>query len=267
MGEIVNTTKLVPALFIDKTNKTTIASVAQHDIEDQKVMVFKYIQIVLCIFVLITGVVGNILVITSLSKPWRKLKSFEILALSLGMSDLLYSLANPTLSILNLWGFGRGYGDKGCRIHSWIARLASTASAWVLMVISIDRFIVIVLRPLSLADERRWKTLLVIFAIWIISGSFAVVYNLPVKIYQNGELFLCGLFYKSPEEDHAHTISAFLSDVAFPCLVTAPLCCIVVSRLQRLQHIGNDERVLEAATKRNNWQSSFWLLLWLSSIC
>ena len=119
------------------------------------------------------------------------------------------------------------------------------------MVISIDRFIAIVLRPLSLADERRWKTLLVIFAIWIISGSSAVVYNLPVKIYQNGKLFLCGLFYKSYEEDHAHTISAFLTDVVFPCLVTTPLCCIVILRLRKLQPIGNNERVLEAATKRN----------------
>ena len=244
MDEIVNTTKLVPALFVDKINKTTIASVAQHDIEDEKVMVFKYIQIVLLIFVLITGVVGNILVITSLSKPWRKLKSFEILALSLGMSDLLYSLANPTLSIFNSWGFGRGYGDTGCRIHSWIARLAYTASAWVLMVISIDRFIEIVLRPLSLADERRWKTLLVIFAIWIINGSFAVVYNLPVKIYQNGELFSANCLINLPRKTmHIH--------VAFPCLVTTSLYCIVVSRLQRLQPIGNDERVLEAATKRN----------------
>ena len=226
-------------------------SVTQHDIEYDKVMVFKYIQIVLCICVLITGVVGNILIITSLSKPWKKLKSFEILVLSLSVSDLLFSLANPTQSILNLWGFGRAYGDVGCRIHYWIAKLASTASAWVLMVIAIDRFIVIVLRPLLSADGRKWKTLMVIFATWIISGSFAVVYVLPIKIYKSGELFVCRLFYKSLEEDHMHTITVFLTDVAFPCLVTTPVCFTIILRLRKLQPIGNNERALEVTRTRN----------------
>ena len=234
------------------TNKTVNASVTPTEKEDEEIVVFEYIQIVMCFFVLITGAVGNSLVITSLSKRWRKLKSYEILVLSLAISDLLFSLANPTQSALNLiWGFGRGYGDVGCRIHYWIAKVAVTASAWVLMVISVERFAVIIVRPLSLADGQRWKTVFIILAIWIISGSFAAVYVLPLKIHQRGDLFVCALFYKSLKEDHAHTITVFLTDVAFPCLITTPLCLILISRLKKVQPIGDDEIVLESTSKRN----------------
>ena len=82
MGETVKTTTLISALFTARTNRTMNASVGLADIQDEKAVVFVYMQIVLYFIVLKTGAVGNTLVITSLSKPWRKLKSCEILVLS-----------------------------------------------------------------------------------------------------------------------------------------------------------------------------------------
>ena len=67
-------------------------------------------------------------------------------------------------------GFPKAYGDAGCQIHYWIAKMASTASAWVLMAISVQRFVAIIVRPLSFSNGEKWKTALIVLAIWIISG-------------------------------------------------------------------------------------------------
>lgn len=102
----------------------------------------KTVIITLFTIVLISGVIGNCLVIIVYSgKRCKRFVKFEKLMLLLGVFDLIASVTNPLLNIYQMvnnyqrWDFG----SVGCKIFYGIAPMSSTVSLGILLIMSIDR--------------------------------------------------------------------------------------------------------------------------------
>ncbi|XP_066912311.1 neuropeptides B/W receptor type 1-like [Clytia hemisphaerica] len=97
------------------------------------------------LIIMISGVVGNVLVIYVFGKK-RDLKTTEYLILYLGVIDLMTSVFNPSLNIYWIYyGFRTWhFGELGCKILPAIGPIMTTASGWVLLIFAAERYCAIV---------------------------------------------------------------------------------------------------------------------------
>ena len=93
----------------------------------------------------VAGVLGNAIVLITTCVRKRKsdkMRSYNLLIISLALADLIGSFFAPFVMITHLvksfsWD---GMGDIGCKIFSSMTLLGSLASAWTIVAIALSRF-------------------------------------------------------------------------------------------------------------------------------
>ena len=101
----------------------------------------KYACYVFYGMVLFFGTLGNILVFYVIGYRKKKRNSGDIYMLSLASADLLASLAAPLVMLSDLITDFSGwfYGEMLCYVMPTISPITMCASAWTLVLISVDR--------------------------------------------------------------------------------------------------------------------------------
>ncbi|BES87196.1 7 transmembrane receptor (rhodopsin family) [Nesidiocoris tenuis] len=99
----------------------------------------------------VTGIVGNALVIVVFTRFKRLKGPFSILILNLALGDLLTSILHIMVVVSSFkgkWAFSR----TGCVFYAFGVGFSGTMSIFTLAAISVERYLVIIARPMS-----RWK--------------------------------------------------------------------------------------------------------------
>ena len=215
----------------------------------------QHIQLVLCFVVITLGLMGNLTVIITFSKRWGRLRTYEVFLTSLAIADLLFSILSPTLIAFdNLAFIDLSFmGDFGCQFLNWLRVTALTVSAWTLIVISADRYMVLVWRPLIHQEPSKQAICFFIITMWAVASSLGMLYFFRVKMYSHPfrPTYFCGIVYKDPEEDWIHTSLLFVFQMAIPILTLTVLYSLMVRTLKSTELVHLNSRAKEIRYRRN----------------
>ncbi|XP_014681414.1 PREDICTED: orexin receptor type 2-like, partial [Priapulus caudatus] len=167
-----------------------------------------YVESVLLIIMMTTAIIGNILVIVSVTR-YRKMRTVtNYFVLSLAISDLLFATHVPIIIITRItvdWVIG----DIPCKLVDYMMFVSAINSILTLMVISIDRRIVICVSSRNRMTRRRGAQW--IAATWLVSIVFSVpiaLTHMVHHVYQDDTIYVfChivwpdwfnGLWYLAP---------------------------------------------------------------------
>ena len=213
----------------------------------------QHIQLVLCFVVITLGLIGNLSVIVTFLKRWGKLRTYELFLISLAIADLLFSLVSPTMTAFNNLGFInlKFMGDFGCQLLNWLRVTALTVSAWTLIIISADRYMVIVWRPLIHQEPSKRIICLIIVSIWALASSLGTLYFFRVKLWNFGPRSACAIIYKDNTEDWIHSSLLFVFQMAIPILSLTVLYSIMIRTLKSTELVHLNSRAKEVRYRRN----------------
>ena len=215
------------------------------------------LQIIFCLIVLVLGFFGNLLVIITFCSKGARLKVCEVLMISLAFADLLGTCCLPLLTILTLKSDVSFLGDIGCQLIQWLGTTSITASAFLLVAISIDR-LMIVFWPLR-KRPRPWKVGIIAFVIWIMASFVGIIYFLRVKYWS--QYNMCSVTYKDDREDIIHNVSLFLIQMAFPVIIMSALYGNILCRLKSptVRRLSAHESFLAIRQRRNRKSTKLFL--------
>lgn len=154
---------------------TTVAAVPRHPFPTANVPDHAhYIIGVVILFVGITGMLGNFLVIYVFCRSRSLRTPSNIFIINLAIADFLMCLTQtPTFFVNSMhkrWIFGR----KACELYAFCGALFGICSMMTLMVIAVDRYVVIT-RPLaSLGVMSRKKALVICAVAWVYSMGWSL---------------------------------------------------------------------------------------------
>ncbi|XP_071839984.1 cholecystokinin receptor-like [Apostichopus japonicus] len=148
------------------------------------------VQVILIIslaIISIVGVVGNFLVILSLSIDSRKLGITSILLGSLAITDFFvtawYVPMEIKFIISPVWRFGAVL----CMFNGFLGVFVQSSSACMLLVISCERFLVILYPLASRTILTRRRTFILVGACWVVAAGLA---TFPAS-YKRVVIFFC----------------------------------------------------------------------------
>ena len=156
---------------------------------------------------IVVGSLTNMVAIIDMCNRWSSLKSTEVFIFVLMIIDLCLSSALP-VTILNQLGVitfpSQNYSV--CQFLAWSVVTLNTQSAWVLVAIAVDRFIMIGAKPHSFrrSTKKKWKILTINFTIFLLDSMMGVLYLYRMK-YINRDI--CSIRYISAEQRLIHAVS------------------------------------------------------------
>ncbi|XP_068590524.1 melanopsin-A-like [Cebidichthys violaceus] len=126
------------------------------------------------LFIGITGMIGNLLVIYAFSKSRSLRTPANMFIINLAITDLLMCVTQApiffTTSMHRRWIFG----EKGCELYAFCGALFGICSMITLTVIAVDRYFVIT-RPLtSIGVLSRRRALLILLGAWVYSLGWSL---------------------------------------------------------------------------------------------
>ena len=189
---------------------------------------------IICVLVLIMGLVGNSLVLTVFGFRWSKLKSCELLMISLACSDLIGSVVIPSKLILELMNQNfYAIGNEGCKIISFLSITSLTVSAVTLVAISIDRYIIIKW-PFH-KQTNRFKLYCIIGFTWLLASGIGLIYLFPghIKLYKTMPGVYNCRTYLTDAEYKAHALVTFSVQVALPLIIITLIYMWILFELRR----------------------------------
>ena len=205
---------------------------------------------IFCLIVLIFGFFGNVLVIVTFSGKDTKLNTCEVFMISLAVSDLFGTFCIPLLTMLHYKSVEISFlGNFGCQFLYWLSTTSLTVSAFSLVTISIDRFM-IVIWPYR-EQPKTWKVVLTTFLVWMAASFLGLIYFFRVRY--SSESNMCRVIYKDNMEDTIHTLSMFIIQVVLPIIIMSVMYGIMLRRLwsQRIRKLSADRTFLAIREKRN----------------
>ena len=129
---LMNSTKLLSNV----TNNSTLV-----DIEvESKLSPLTVFIMCICVIILITGILGNSLVIVVFTSKWTVLKTYEVYIINLAVADLIATIIYPSKFLHQTLGGSFGYfGVSGCIAMDVLGTSSLAVSSFTLVVISFDR--------------------------------------------------------------------------------------------------------------------------------
>ena len=212
--------------------------------------IIEQFEFIFCLIVLIFGFFGNVLVIVTFSGKDTKLNTCEVFMISLAVSDLFGTFCIPLLTMLHYKSVEISFlGNFGCQFLYWLSTTSITVSAFSLVTISIDRFM-IVIWPYR-EQPKTWKVVLTTFLVWMAASFLGLIYFFRVRY--SSESNMCRVIYKDNMEDTIHTLSMFIIQMVLPIIIMSVMYGITLRRLwsQGIQKLGADSTFLAIREKRN----------------
>ncbi|KAJ8733360.1 hypothetical protein PYW08_001658 [Mythimna loreyi] len=192
-----------------------------HTDEDITTRIFKIFVYVMYIAVFVVALVGNGLVCSVVHTTPRMKTVTNYFIVNLAVGDILMTLfcvpfSFVSILLLQYWPFGAFM----CKAVNFSQAVSVLVSAYTLLAISIDRYIII-MHPLK---PRLGKTAakLVVLAVW--SGAIITAVPLPIVStlqrpslwHQACEVDICGEEWSSPEKSRDYTFALLVLQFVLP---------------------------------------------------
>ncbi|KAL3866212.1 hypothetical protein ACJMK2_043534 [Sinanodonta woodiana] len=211
---------------------TTPATTTRLYEESEKVKEYLYFReslniVLLIVFGLITvtGLVGNILTVTVILQH-KGIKSItDILVLTLTVTDILF-IVFGVLGILDVLLYM--FDDLWCRLVDYVTFACSYASMYMLVLISLDRYLALVhpIRSMSFRTKRNCYILILIIWIFILLGNISMLFENPFcPLKEVREESVIRIYY----------ICTFVFEFMLPLLVM----CILYGHILKSFHNAN----------------------------
>jgi len=201
--------------------------------QSQPLNAFGYFQIFFCVVIMVTGFVGNLMVILIFTRRWKVLKTCEVFMISLAVADIIGTFTIPLERLRDLLQLhDTGNGDFiGCQISTWLASTCISVSSLTLVAIAIDRF-VIVFWPFKLRHGPNPVIYISIWLTWLIGGIYAAPHFKYLKqMYQDNAGYHCRSMMQ-PEEHHKYVVAIFVLQLAIPLCAMTFLYAFIVFKLR-----------------------------------
>ncbi|XP_074075277.1 C5a anaphylatoxin chemotactic receptor 1 isoform X2 [Macrotis lagotis] len=190
------------------------------------------ISIIVFFVVFLVGVPGNALVVLVTGNEVRKMVN-SVWFLNLALADLLCCLVLPFLVVPILRHMNWPFDATTCRILPSVILLNMYASILLLVVISIDRFI-LVMNPIWCQNHRRVKVAWFACSLaWIL----AFLLTIPSLKYRSlveehfPHKWVCGVIYTNNTSEISVAISRFLLSFLIPLLIISTCYGLLLNRL------------------------------------
>ena len=216
-------------------------------------------QVIFCVAVLLLGFFGNLLVIITFCSKGSRVKAYEILMISLAISDLLGTFCLPLITILTLKSVDISFlGQFGCKFVYWLSTTSITVSAFSLVAIAIDRFR-IVIRPLGGNRTKPWKICLVALFIWVLASPLGIIYYFRIDLYEGQNM--CLAKYENNKEEIIHTVILFVIQMILPVLTMSVMYGIILYRLRlpTVRKLSAHKSIFEIRQRRNRQSTKLFL--------
>ncbi|XP_071965610.1 G-protein coupled receptor 54-like [Antedon mediterranea] len=179
----------------------------------------------------LVGIVGNTLVLYIIitNKDMRTITNQYLLHLAITDISLLVFCAIPMTILFFMvdWPFG----DFGCRMISYMQFVSTQVTCFLLMLVTIDRYSLIVKAVQSRNSRSIRKARIIIVCIWIVSLLLqlpAAVLN-KVTVFEDGAK-VCGTILRDGFQQQAYTIYTFCSIYIVPLTVIA-ICYVRILKV------------------------------------
>ena len=201
---------------------------------------------------IVVGSLANMVAIIAMCNRWSSLKSTEVFIFVLMIIDLCLSSALP-VAILNQLGTitfpSQNYSV--CQFLAWFAVTLNTQSAWVLVAIAVDRFIMIVAKPYSFrTSTNKWKILMINFTIFLLASMMGVPYLYRMKYINRG---ICSIRYISAEQRLIHAVCIFVIQMVIPAFILTILYAFMIMKLRKPTNFQENNRAVQRR-KQRNWK-------------
>ncbi|XP_063962477.1 beta-3 adrenergic receptor-like [Lytechinus pictus] len=143
-------------------------------------------------FIITIGLIGNLIVIFSILRTYRRISFTSMMLCSLAVADLLFTAVFIPIQLYTSYHSSWGFGFFGCYLMAFLWFLGPASSAMMLLVISAERYIVII-HPLQAKVFLTKKMgLIIVNVTWLIAILLSLV-SIPFTTYMQydveGETF------------------------------------------------------------------------------
>ena len=192
---------------------------------------FKLLVQIVCVLIIISGVVGNVIVLIVFISRWATLKTYEVFIVTLAVADLLGTIILPCIQVHEVSGGSfQGIGTVGCKIVNFLASLSIYVSSLTLTMVSIDRYIA-VKWPFK-KRENICRGMITIT--WVFGFCGALVYLLGdrVMLHKIEKQWVCRLFGNDSEVTMIALVTFSIQN-AIPILFMTVLYGLIIHELNK----------------------------------
>lgn len=236
----VNQTKMVSSSFVDSYNVTgdfngTVPEIHQNIKPRYHLSTLQTVSLVIYCVVFVVGTLGNGLVIYVTGLRMKKTVN-SIWFLNLALADFLFTAFLIFTIVYAYRGYDWPFGDVMCKLNSLVSAINMFASIFLLMAISLDRFLStwVVVWAHNKRTPRKAEFLCV--GIWLA----ALACSLPYTIYREvtpgrgGRLFC---IFSLSMDMWSLTVFRFVAGFVIPLLVIIVSYAAISVRAKRLQRV------------------------------
>lgn len=226
-------------------NKTLSNTSQRNDV----LVIFTILSKVVCIIVLTSGIIGNLLVLLIFGCRCSRLKTFEVYMINLAVADLIGTIVFPSMQLHILRGGSfHAIGPAGCKVIYFLTTLSITESALTLIVISIDRYQVVT-RPYRDRVSKLSMSLMIALT-WGVSSILGLSHFVGDRLILTnaggGDAMVCRIKYDTPrdyEEVTVYVLIIFIAQNGVPLIVMAILYTLIIIKLRQTTrdqiHVNN----------------------------
>ncbi|XP_073250526.1 QRFP-like peptide receptor [Porites lutea] len=215
-------------------------------------------QTVALSLILVVSLVGNSLIVLIVYKTPTLRKPINMLIANMAMSDLFYPIFLVPVRLAEghagSWLVGGTLGQALCKLHPFLSDVSSLVSIQSLVLITVDRFVAVVV-PLRSAVLSRKLCLFFIIASWIVAMAVHSPYLVAHKLVKYPERLRCELLWQEAFEGNTYPNYLLACAIVFfyiPFVLLVILYSIILIKLKTQVHPGEQSANAEEQRTRRN---------------
>ena len=215
-------------------------------------------QTVALSLILVVSLVGNSLIVLIVYKTPTLRKPINMLIANMAMSDLLYPIFLFPVRLaewhVGSWLIGGTLGQALCKIYVFFADVSSLVSIQSLVLITVDRFVAVVV-PLRSPLVSRKLCLFFIVATWIVAMAVHSPYLVAYKLVKYLERLMCKSLWQEAFGGNTYPNYVLAGAIVFfyiPFVLLVILYSIILIKLKKQVHPGEQSANAEEQRTRRN---------------
>lgn len=211
------------------TNTTTATRTGEMGVDPLYIM-----AIVFCIIIIVVGVVGNLMVLMVFGGGWLRARSCGVYLINMALANLIGTSIIPAELLLEVMNYGVQFlGDIGCKVVHFLSSVSITVSAFSLVLVTIDRYLV--MRSSTRTSTSLCTMIILNILTWVGGAGVAVVYLLGdrIQLYpkpKDRDVSVCRVFW--PGKEYMVYVSVvFGLQVVIPLIFMSIMYCIMACHI------------------------------------
>ena len=208
--------------------------------------------------ILVVSLVGNSLIVLIVYKTPTLRKPINMLIANMAMSDLLYPIFFFPVRLaeahVGSWPIGGTLGQALCKIHTFLSDVSSSVSIQSLVLITVDRFVAVVI-PLRSPLITRKLCPFFIVAAWIVAMAVLSPYLVAFKLVKYTEQLMCQRLWQEAFGGNTYANYALAVAIVFfyiPFVLVVILYSVIIIKLKMQAHPGEQSAQAEEQRTRRN---------------